>query len=296
MKSVKVKLGLGAVLLVIVLFFVFCVRVVPTGHVGVRVRMSETNLEQYYTEGWGLKSPFERVVKMSIQDNDDIVLPETEGTLKGQERVYMQLKAVVRLDPEKAADVYHTTGSRDNYISKIMPNALIYDVVKGSVAQYTAEEFASKRVEVMASAQAALNAKVQDRGITVVSLSLENYNFTPEMEKAIHELGTLRIEKDIQVAQNEKDLAKAQNDKLVAETNADAQAMIVKKEAEAEAEAITVKANAQAEANRKLAESMTPELIEYKKVETWNGKNPSVLVTDGDSSVPIVYTVPEKTE
>jgi regulator of protease activity HflC (stomatin/prohibitin superfamily) len=47
-------------------------------------------------------------------------------------------------------------------------------------------------------------------------------------------------------------------------------------EAQGEADSTLVKAKAQAEANRLLQESLTPLLVETKKIEKWNGQLPSV--------------------
>ena len=46
--------------------------------------------------------------------------------------------------------------------------------------------------------------------------------------------------------------------------------------AEAEAQKTSIAAEAQAEANRKLAESLSDTLIDYQKVQKWDGKLPTV--------------------
>ena len=58
---------------------------------------------------------------------------------------------------------------------------------------------------------------------------------------------------------------KAEADKQVAITNA-----------EAEAQKTSIAADAQAEANRKIAESLSEPLIEYQKIQKWDGKLPTV--------------------
>ena len=49
------------------------------------------------------------------------------------------------------------------------------------------------------------------------------------------------------------------------------QALVI---AEAEAEVIRKKAQAQADANKLLSESLTPEVVEYEKIQKWDGKLP----------------------
>ena len=46
--------------------------------------------------------------------------------------------------------------------------------------------------------------------------------------------------------------------------------------AEAEAQKTSIAADAQAEANRKIAESLSDTLIEYQKIQKWDGKLPTV--------------------
>ena len=47
--------------------------------------------------------------------------------------------------------------------------------------------------------------------------------------------------------------------------------------AEIEAEKILIAAQAEAEANRIIAESLTPELIEQQKLAKWNGVLPQIV-------------------
>ena len=70
---------------------------------------------------------------------------------------------------------------------------------------------------------------------------------------------------DKQKIENEAAIAKAEADKQVAITNA-----------EAEAQKTSIAADAQAEANRKIAESLSEPLIEYEKIQKWDGKLPTV--------------------
>ena len=62
--------------------------------------------------------------------------------------------------------------------------------------------------------------------------------------------------------------------------DADAAAAAKKTAADAEAYEIGVKTAAEAEANKKLAESITQQLIDYKYYEAWDGKLPGVVGAD----------------
>ena len=76
---------------------------------------------------------------------------------------------------------------------------------------------------------------------------------------------TRQVHADKQKIENEAAIAKAEADKQVAITNA-----------EAEAQKTSIAADAQAEANRKLAESLSDTLIDYQKIQKWDGKLPTV--------------------
>lgn len=83
--------------------------------------------------------------------------------------------------------------------------------------------------------------------------------------EAIQQKSIAQQNADKQKIENEAAIAKAEADKQVAITNA-----------EAEAQKTSIAAEAQAEANRKLAESLSDTLIDYQKVQKWDGKLPTV--------------------
>ena len=88
---------------------------------------------------------------------------------------------------------------------------------------------------------------------------------------------------DKQKIENEAAIAKAEADKQVAITNA-----------EAEAQKTSIAADAQAEANRKLAESLSDTLIDYQKIQKWDGKLPTV--SGGNALVSIYQILPQLIE
>jgi regulator of protease activity HflC (stomatin/prohibitin superfamily) len=79
----------------------------------------------------------------------------------------------------------------------------------------------------------------------------------------------IATQKEMEVKQAEADARKA-----VAKADGDAKAAI--SSAQGQAQSILAVAEAQAEANRKLQQSLTPALVEYTKVQRWNGVLPTV--------------------
>lgn len=55
--------------------------------------------------------------------------------------------------------------------------------------------------------------------------------------------------------------------------------------ASAEADAIKARADAEAEANKKINESITNELIDYNRIQSWNGQLPNVMTSGSDNII-----------
>lgn len=105
-------------------------------------------------------------------------------------------------------------------------------------------------------------------GLRFLKTSLSVFRIKYALEKSDNK------QQDKQKIENEAAIAKAEADKQVAITNA-----------EAEAQKTSIAAEAQAEANRKLAESLSDTLIEYQKIQKWDGKLP--IVSGGNALVSI---------
>lgn len=106
----------------------------------------------------------------------------------------------------------------------------------------------------------------------------------------------VNAQQELELANIEAKTAKVQADKdkevaLIAaeqeKERAAIQAEQAKIDAKGKAEAIEIKAEAESEANRKIAESLTPELIEKQKIDKWNGEVPKI---QGNNTSTIVDT------
>lgn len=113
-----------------------------------------------------------------------------------------------------------------------------------------------------------LRREIEEYGEDVVFVNkvvINDMNFEDAYNEAIQQKSIAQQNADKQKIENEAAIAKAEADKQVAITNA-----------EAEAQKTSIAAEAQAEANRKLAESLSDTLIDYQKVQKWDGKLPTV--------------------
>lgn len=303
-KTQNVRIGriIGTVIMVIIaiiLFFSSITRV-PVGSVGVKTNMAKVT-DNIYSSGWYFKKPFaEHMIDMSIQQQT-IEYPTIQGELSGKELINMTLKMTYCLNGDKAAYVYENYG--ENYITTLMPQEEVFDVVKGIVATYDIEDVRTNRAAIMSQAADGLRERFGSRGVTITSLALSNYDFG-ELEASIDAEVKAKQERKTVAEQNQLAIEKAENEKKVAEieaekaaevkrTEAQAESDAVKIKAEGEANAIKIKGEAEAEANKKLSESITPDLVKIKEIEQWNGSRATVIL--GEQTTPIV-SVPTPTE
>lgn len=245
-----------AVLAIILVSNCFCV--VDAGHTGVVVTMGSVN-ETVLQEGLHVKAPFvQQVVKI---DNRITKLEvSTEAFSKDLQTVTTTLAINYRVDTSKSYSIYKNIGA--DYETVLVTPA-VNEVLKAITARYTAEESVTNRALISDGLVTDLNAKLNDIGLYVTDVNIINFDFSEAYINAIEEK---------QVAQQK--LLKAETEKQTSITNA-----------EAEAEATKIKADAEAEANKVLAASITPELVEYNKIEKWDGKLPTV--SGGNSIIDI---------
>ncbi len=236
-------------LILIVIVLASSVVIVEAGHTGVVVTLGSVD-EGVLQEGVHLKIPF---VQQVVKINNRITKLEvdTEAFSKDLQTVSTTLAINYRVDTEMSYSIYKNVGA--SYEDVLVVPA-VNEVLKAITAKYTAEESVTNRSLISDGLIEGLNGKLNPAGLYITDVNIINFDFSEAFINAIEEK---------QVAQQQ--LLKAETEKQTAITNA-----------EAEAEAVRIKAEAQAEANKILSESLTEEIIDYNKVEKWDGKLPTV--------------------
>jgi regulator of protease activity HflC (stomatin/prohibitin superfamily) len=236
-----------AILLIIVSFSAFVV--VDPGHTGVVVTMGKVE-ENVLQEGVHFKIPFAQEV-IQIDNRITKLEVDTEAFSKDLQTVDTTLAINYRIDKNMSYSIFKEIGS--NYEGVLVTPA-VNEVLKAIVSNYTAEETVSNRALISKGLLDGLNEKLNPFGLYATDVNIIDFDFSDEFITAIEEK---------QVAQQK--LLKAETEKQTAITNAEAQA-----------ETMKIKAQAEAEANRILSESLSDQIIEYSKIEKWDGKLPQV--------------------
>ena len=114
-------------------------------------------------------------------------------------------------------------------------------------------------------------------GIMVDEFNITNFDFSQAFNDAIEQKLVAEQNKIKAATENEQRVAAAEADAAEAKARAEGEAESARIKAEGEAAAIRAKADAEAEANEKIRKSITNELIDYNRIEKWNGELPNVM-------------------
>ena len=131
---------------------------------------------------------------------------------------------------------------------------MVEDRFNVETAKYTSTELGAKKGEIMEAVKSYVVDYFKEYGITITVLGLkEDISYeNPAIQDAIDKRFASEQDLEIQKNKNEANIAKA----------------------EAEAKAMIMLAEAEAEANRKLAESLTDEVLTKMYYDKWNGELP----------------------
>ena len=263
--SKKSAVAVVSLIAAVALIVLSCVATVPTGHTGVVTTFG--HVENYTLDaGVHMVKPWQQVVKMDNRVQKQTV--KLACFSSDIQEVNMAYTINYQIRKADAMTLYSTVGVA-YYDTVVAPN--IAEAVKVATAHYTAEELVGMRDDLAGAIEVILSEKLEQYNIEVVSTSIEDMDFTDAFTDAVEAK---------QVAQQNKLKAQTEAEQRVIEANAEAE--VKKVQADAEAYEVLRRAEAEAEANRKIAESLTKELIDYSYAQGWDGKLPSIITgSDG---------------
>lgn len=274
-----VTVVLIAVIVIVTVLSTFTI--VPSGYVGVKVTMGQVS-DSVLKSGTYLHIPFvESITKVMTKQVDQVYKESIWGESAEQTAVYMSNTTVTyKLNPDMASYVVKNIA---NYDEDLVNMTLVSSALKAAARTLATEDVTNRsKIESAAveSLQNAVNLKYGSDVVTILNVNINDMDFEESYQNAIAERQLAEQAYQKQAIENKTAVEKAEADKQVAITNAQAQAEADKITAEAQAEIVRIQAEAQAEANRKLSESITDKLVEYRKIEAWDGKMPVVMGSD----------------
>lgn len=271
---------------------------VPTGHTGILTtfgKVEDVTLEA----GVQFKLPWQEIVCMDNRTQKGTV--EMKGFSKDIQEVSIKYSINYQINKQNAQNIYKSIGT--DYYDRVM-SPRIQETVKNVIANYDAEQLINSRDTLSGEITSLLKKELSEYNIDVVSTAIEDLDFSDAFTNAVEEkavaaqaLLKAKTEQEQKTMEEEQKAARQQ-------IQAEANATVAKIEAEADREVLQIQADAaeyagqkDAAVNEALAKSLTDILIEYYKIQQWDGKLPETyLGGDGSGVLPIIGSLPTEEE
>jgi len=260
-----------------------CLKFVPTGSTGIITtfgRIEDGTLDA----GMHFLAPWKSVVTMDNRTQKESI--DMACFSSDIQEVNVVYTINYQINKDNAQEIYRTIGTE--YFDKIvMPKAL--EAVKSVFAKYTAEALIASRAKLSVEIEEILKEDLEVQNIQIVGTSIENIDFTDAFTNAVEAK---------QVAEQNKLKAQTEQAQANLEAEAAAERQVVKAQADADTSIIAAKADAEvakissdsalyqgekeAAILQRVGEQLEkyPMLVDYKKLESWDGKMPTTILGD----------------
>ncbi|HEX3479566.1 MAG TPA: prohibitin family protein [Kofleriaceae bacterium] len=198
--------------------------------------------------------------------DESITVTSSEGL-----PVNLDVSVSFTLEPAKVPAIYTKYRNDISVIAHNFVRQTIREGLQSIFAQFTAEQlYSTKREESRLEVQAFLSKHLGIEGFVIQQFTVNETRVPEAVVQAINA-------KVAMIQESQK--AEAQ----VRKTEAEAKQRVA--QAQGEAEAKKLSADAEAYFNRTVAASITPEYVQYRALEKWNGELPQMM---GTGAVPFV--------
>jgi prohibitin 2 len=225
--------------------------VISAGHTGVQVTFGEVNMTPL-SEGIHFVNPLSSVKDVDVRLQKSQLTGASAGT-KDLQQVHTDIVVQYRLSAAKVPHIYKEFGL--NVDDKVLGPG-INEAFKSVTGHYTSEELITKRDEVSNSITEHLRTKMAPFNIDVSGVSLVNFGFSADYQKA--------IESKVIATQNK---LKAEQD--LERIKVEAASRVA--QAKGEAEAISIQATA-------IQSNGGANYVQLQWIEKWDGKLPTTVL------------------
>jgi len=199
-------------------------------------------------------------------NNDEINVNSIEG-----QPISCDVSLSFELDASKVPQLYSSFRTdietiTHGFVKQTIRQSLQEIVGKTEIVNFLGKE----KAKIVAQTQEEIQNRLGSYGFLIKQFTLNEVRAPQSIVTAIEAKNTMAQE-----------ALRAQNE--LQKKEFEAQQKVI--EAEGEAKSILARAEAQAKSNRLIAESITPNLVEYQKIEKWNGQLPQVA---GSGATPFI--------
>ena len=279
-------IGSFVALIVVIILAFSMIKTVPTGYTGILTTFGKVE-PNTVSAGVHVIAPWQKIVK--LDNRTQKVSVETDTFSKDIQQVKVSLAVNFCIDQATAQELYKTVGV-NYYESVVLPRIL--ENVKAVVAEYSAENLVAKRGELSDEILTRLTDDAAAYGINIISISVEDIDFTDEFTDAVERKQVATQNKlAAETEQAQKTMEEqAAADRAVISAKAKAEQDVIAANAELEvtkiqAEAALYAGEKEAEMNKRIAESLTPNLVKYYYIKQWDGILPKTVLGEDSSFI-----------
>ena len=286
--------GLIGCLVGIVLFiWGFSIVIVPSGYVGIKTSYGQISGEVLPSGQYFSLPIIYHVDKINCKQQDTKYEDRIWGESSERTPVYAEnIRISFQINSEKAAWIWSNVEEWDY---KLLKGSIISTAIKRAAVELPNDQVTNRSyIEplTLKYLQEEIDKYYKESVLTVNSVNIGNMDFSDEYNAALEKRDLAKLEAENAKYINEKKLADAEATAKEAKIKSDSTIEIKKQEAEAAAERKRIAAEAEADSNKKIADSLTPELIELERIKVERQKaeslgnwRPSVV---GGNSVPML--------
>lgn len=264
-----INMFLMAMFLVLFSFGCACTTVEP-GEIGIGRDWNGVQRNSRYDPGFHVYGPTTSVITMSTQTQTYEMSGEDEIHVLSRDQLSVDMEVTINfsLNPEYAIDVY--VAYSENYADRII-HPIVRTAVRDAASTFTAINLVDRRDEFQRVMEEQVRRHVSEtlgqrnvnsEAIRIENVMVRNIELPASLNASIAAIQQQRMDTE----RREQAMATAA-----------AEAARLRTEAEGEAAAILIRANAEADANRVRSASLTPAILEARRIEAFTSllSNPS---------------------
>lgn len=227
------------------------------------------------TAGFHTKAPWQDIIPWDIRNQDATFTGDGSTTHNGQQvagaeitiidkdgiSANMDIQVLFSIKADAVVDLTRSYTDQNDFEIKVVEND-VKSIPRDVASTFTTVQMFEDRTSLKSKITKALEEAWADKGVLVDNVNIHG----------------IRYPEDVQ--QRFKDAQNAQTDLLKAETDA----QTAKTKAQGEADAAIARATGEAEANRLLAASLTPEILQQRYIDALAGGN-TIIVPNNFTSL-----------
>lgn len=274
------SIGIGFVFIVLLIFGYSCTYKVDPGYAGVIYNMDGGIETETLGQGFHVVAPWKKVIEYPVStetvyytknndDGDEKKDNSINVNTKDGKQVNVSVTYAYHMDEVQLPSVFEKfRGQKSEVIESGYMKNEMYQAINEITSQYSLMELVGdKRPQINEAILNKFRNSLEPYGIVIETFNLSDVVPDEQTKEAIQAVVN---------AQNA--LEKAKVEKEQAEVDAEKARVAAKGKADAE----LIEAEGTAAANAKLQESLTPLIVEQRKLDKWDGKLPGIVAGDSN--------------